>query len=185
VKAALAGLEKGGAMKALVVDLRSNHGGSFDDAVATAGLFLAKGAPIVTVAKRKEKPLTYTAKEDAIAPGLPLAVLVNGATSSGAEFVAAALGEGRHATLVGTRTFGKWSVQTLEELPNGYAMKYTVSLFRTPSGKGFDGVGLTPDVEVTMDEQEFEHEPANSSGADLLAMDSQLRTAATLLRGRP
>jgi carboxyl-terminal processing protease len=168
----------------LVVDLRQNPGGSFDSAVATAELLLPDNSGIVTLKKRGKDEEKYVAKSKGILTALPLAVLVSNGTSSGAEFVTGALQEGRHARVVGQHTMGKWSVQSLDDLPNGYAFKYTVSLFKTPSGRSFEGTGLAPDVEVSMDERELAR--ANvAKPADRLAVDVQLRTARELLVHKP
>jgi carboxyl-terminal processing protease len=170
------------APRALVVDLRENQGGSFEDAVAVAELMLPSGAPIVKVVKRGGKEEAFAAKGGGILASIPCAVLVNGETSSGAEFVAAALRESRHAQIVGTKTFGKWSVQTIEDLSNGYAIKYTVSQFRAPSGRSFEGSGLTPDVEVALDHKACENALRIEDAEKRLAADPQLRTATVLLK---
>jgi len=86
--------------------------------------------------------------------------------------------------VVGERTFGKWSLQTLDDLGNGYAAKYTISLLRTPSGETYDGVGVSPDVQVDLDHKTYlaaEHQPEL---ATRIATDSQLRTAATMVHAR-
>jgi carboxyl-terminal processing protease len=168
--------------RALVVDLRENQGGSFEDAVAAAELMLPAGAPIVKVVKRGGKEEAIAAKGSGILASLPCVVLVNGDTSSGAEFVAAALRESRKAQIVGTKTFGKWSVQTIEDLSNGYAIKYTVSQFRAPSGRSFEGTGLAPDVEVALDPQACERALLIGDTEKRLAADPQLRTAIALLK---
>jgi carboxyl-terminal processing protease len=168
--------------RALVVDLRENQGGSFEDAVAVAELMLPAGAPIVKVVKRGGWEEAFAAKGGGILASLPCTVLVNSETSSGAEFVAAALRESRHAQIVGTKTFGKWSVQTIEDLSNGYAIKYTVSQFRTPSGRSFEGTGLLPDVEVALDHKACESALLIDDTEKRLAADPQLRTAIALLR---
>lgn len=168
--------------KALVVDLRGNHGGSFEDAIAVAELLLPKGTGIVSTMKRGKKEEQIVSKGPGLLADVPTAVLVNGATSSGGEFVAAALQEGRKAKLVGARTFGKWSVQKIDDLSNGYALKYTVSLFRTPSGRSFEGQGLAPDVEVALDEKECGKAQALTDPAKRQDHDPQLRTAVGILR---
>lgn len=183
VRAALEELEQGGA-KALIVDLRHSPGGSFDKAVETAELLLPEGTPIVAVKKRGKAPETISAKGKPVLATVPLAVLVDAMTASGAEFLAAALQEGRQAKLVGTRTTGKWSVQALDDLPNGYAVKYTVGLFQTPSGKSYEGTGITPDIEVSMGEGVLGR--ANTMKVDeRLAVDVQLKTAKELLARAP
>jgi carboxyl-terminal processing protease len=112
---------------------------------------------------------------------LPLAVLVDHDTASSAELLAAAVQELRHATLVGARTHGKWSVQRLEDLPNGYAIKFTVGLFASPSGKSYDGTGVAPDIEVDAPSDAVQRALAENDPKARLADDVQLRTAVALL----
>ncbi len=175
--------------RAVVLDLRMNAGGLFDEAITSAGFFLKPGTPIVKVSKRGLPSETVVAKGERLVGDMPLVVLVNEDTASGAELLAAALAEGRGAQLVGTHTFGKWSVQKLDKLPNGYAMKYTTSLFTTPSGRSFGGVGVSPDVEVAFGGGGGDHTLdkllAQSDLAKRAAEDPQLRTAIGLLRPRP
>lgn len=172
-------------MRALVVDLRACPGGSFDRALETASALLPDGAPVVTL-KRKGKPEEkHFAKGGGLLLDVPVAVLVDGNTGSSAELVTAALQEDRRARVVGARTLGKWTVQSVEELPNGWAFKYTVSAFKTPNGRMFEGVGLTPDVEVAMDEKILARANAAPKPEERLAIDVQLRTAKELLAARP
>jgi carboxyl-terminal processing protease len=170
-------------VRAIVLDLRANPGGSFDDSVAAAGELVPAGATIASVNKRgKVEPIPP--KVGTPAPMLlevPLAVLVDHDTASSAELLAAAVQELRHATLVGARTHGKWSVQRLEDLPNGYAIKFTVGLFASPSGKSYDGTGLAPDIEVDAASDAVQRALAESDPKARLAEDVQLRTAVTLL----
>jgi carboxyl-terminal processing protease len=177
-------LVKGGA-RALVLDLRGNPGGGFEDALATAEALLPSGAAIVKVKKRDEAEQIYTVKSGATKLAqVPMAVLTNGETASGAELLTVALRDGRRAIVVGERTFGKWSLQTLDDLGNGYAAKYTISLLRTPAGETYDGVGVSPDVQVDLDHKTYlaaEHQPEL---ATRIATDSQLRTAATMVHAR-
>jgi carboxyl-terminal processing protease len=184
VKDALDDLARLGA-KSLVVDLRDSPGGSFDEAIASTDLMLPTGTPIATVKKRGVKDDTYVAKGTPILATIPLAVLVDHGTSSGAELMTAALQEGRHAFVVGARTYGKWSVQSIEDLDNGYAYKFTIGTFFTPSGKTYGGVGLEPDVEVSMDDKATSRALALSDPDKRLAADTVLRTAAAMLRPRP
>lgn len=154
--------------RALIVDLRDNEGGLLEKAIEAAKLLIPKGATITRLVSRggKEEPRVNT---DAPALGpLPTVVLVNSGTRSSAELVASALRDGLHAPLVGQKTFGKWSVQSLKALPNGYVMRYTVALFRAPDGQSFEGVGLTPDIQVE----------ATSKARDT---DAQLRAAMNTL----
>lgn len=184
VREALDDLAKKNA-QALVVDLRQNPGGSFERAVETAELLLPQGAGIVSLKRRGKEEEKHVAKTKGLLTNVPLAVIVSRSTGSGAEFVTGALREGRRARVVGQRTMGKWSVQSLDDLPNGYAYKYTVSLFRTPSGKTYEGVGLSPDVEVAMDDKDLARAKAVTSADDRLAIDVQLRTAKEIVLRRP
>jgi carboxyl-terminal processing protease len=179
VRASLEELEKGGA-RGLVVDLRHSPGGSFEKAVETAELLLPEGSPIVILKGRGKGEETRVSKGKPILGNVPMAVLVDNGTSSGAEFLAGALQENRHARLVGARTHGKWSVQSLDDLPNGYAYKYTVSLFLTPSRKSYEGTGITPDIELSMDDATFARANA-AKPEDRLAIDVQLKTAKQLI----
>jgi len=168
-------------IRALVVDVRECPGGSFDDAVAAASELLPAGATVATLKKRGATDVVKSRRAPVLT-GIPIAVLVNHDTSSGAELIAIALQEGVHALLVGEKTYGKWTVQTLADLPNGYAFKYTQALFQSPSGKSFEGTGLPPDVEVNMPMRAVDAAEAISDPVERLAADVQLRTAVTLLR---
>ncbi len=170
-------------VRAVALDLRGNMGGSFDEAVHSAELFLPSGTPIVTLERRDGKMETTASKGAPLAAlaSVPMVVLINHDTSSGAELVAGALSEQRHAKTVGTRTFGKWSVQSIDELGNGYAIKYTTALFHAPSGKSYDGVGIAPDIEVDADGAQIERAAQLTDPKARVAADIQLRTALSLL----
>jgi len=168
-------------VRGAVVDLRGCPGGSFDDAVAAASEMLPAGAVVANLKKRTTTEAVMS-KRAPVMTGVPLAVLVDHASSSSAELVAAALQEGDHAVLVGQRTYGKWTVQMIDDLPNGYAMKYTSGLFQSPSGRSFQGVGLPPDVEVDMADGAVEKVEAITDPGKRLEADTQLKTAVSLLR---
>lgn len=166
----------------LVLDLRQNPGGLFEEAVHTAELFVPAGSTIVSTKKRKEGSVKVLAKGGPILGDVPIVVLVDAKTASGGELIGAALRDLRHARMVGVRTMGKGSVQMIDDLPNGYAYKYTLSLIFTPSGQTFDGVGLTPDIEVAMDDVQRGKAMSAPTEDARLGMDVQLRTAAELVR---
>lgn len=132
--------------RGVVLDLRGDPGGLLDEAVQTAGAFL-DGGPIVSYQRREGPPHRLDA------PGhgdttMPLTVLVDGGTASAAEVVAAALQDRHRAVVVGSRTFGKGSVQEPTRLRNGSAFELTVGRYLTPTGRSLEGVGLDPDIEV-------------------------------------
>ncbi len=172
------------AAKGLVIDLRGNPGGGFDDAMASAEAFLPSGTVIARIQKQGEPEKVFTAKGATRLATVPVVVLVDGDTSSGGEIMAAALQQGRHAQVVGTKTFGKWSLQTVDDLPNGYAIKYTISVIRAADGKTYDGTGFSPDIQVDMDKKTASAVQREQDPSRRLALDTQLRTAALLLRPR-
>ena len=180
---ALAKAAKAGA-RGLIVDLRDDEGGLLEKALETAKLFLPKGKVVTRVLHRGNKEESITVEGDPVFGPVPTVVLINAHTRSSAELLAAALRDGLRAPLVGAKTAGKWSVQSLKELPNRYVMKYTVALFRAPDGRSFEGEGLAPDIEVTLDEQVCARAARMKSLDDRMALDTQLRAAANFLRLR-
>jgi carboxyl-terminal processing protease len=132
--------------KVVVLDLRGNPGGLIDEAIHTVDVFLANGR-IVSYSGAHTPSHTIRATESAL-PRMPLVLVVDRATASAAEIVAAALSENKRATVVGTRTFGKASIQAVVPLPGGGAVKLTVATYRTPNGLDIHGHGIRPDVPV-------------------------------------
>ena len=130
----------------VVLDLRGNPGGLLHEAVEVASVFLADG-PVVSYTRRDEPPRVLPALGDGDET-IPVAVLVDGGTASAAEIVAGALQDRRRGVVVGSRTFGKGSVQESQQLGDGAALELTVARFVTPEGRAIDGVGLEPDIEV-------------------------------------
>jgi carboxyl-terminal processing protease len=179
-----AALEKVMAQKprGVIVDLRSNEGGSFDRVVESAGLVLPKGKLVATLIRRGGAEEALRTSTEPLLFGVPVVALVNGSTASGAEILAGALKEEGGARIVGKKTYGKWNVQKIAELSNKYAVKYTVGLFKTPRGELLDGKGLEPDLEVDFDEAAAEKVMHLPDGAQRLKADPQLRAAAQLLR---
>jgi carboxyl-terminal processing protease len=150
IRAAISELEKQGA-RSFVLDLRDNPGGLLSEAVDVTSLFVESGV-VVQVEERDQEPVQSRASGDT-ATDAPLVVLINENSASASEIVAGALQDYDRATLVGQKSFGKGSVQTVEELPAsiGGAVKFTTAHYLTPKGRAIDGVGLTPDVVVDMD----------------------------------
>ncbi len=144
VKEALDQLRGAGA-KGIVLDLRGNPGGMLDEAVNVSQLFVPEG-PIVSVVDRDGQKDTRVSQSTGL--GMPLVVLVDGGSASASEIVAGAVQDRRVGTLVGTKTFGKGSVQTLINLRDGSGMRLTTAKYLTPSGRSIHGVGIDPDIVV-------------------------------------
>lgn len=132
-----------------VVDLRNNPGGSFDAAVAVADAFIDKGDITTVKARKSDSVKKIAATPGDLTKGLPIVALVNGGTAREAELVAAALQENHRAVLVGTKTFGESSIETLIPLNGNGAIRLTTARFTTPSGKAIQGKGLEPDLAVS------------------------------------
>lgn len=134
--------------KALVLDLRNNGGGLLDASVAISGMFL-KGGPVVETRGRTERANEkYDADPRQHITDMPMAVLINGGSASASEIVAGALSDRGRAKLIGEKSFGKGSVQTLFNLADGSGLYVTIARYFTPSGRVIDHVGLTPEIEV-------------------------------------
>jgi len=144
---------KSSTVRGLVLDLRYNGGGYLEGAVELSSLFLKEGI-VVTVERRDTDPEIYHVFGDATYPTLPMAVLINGGSASAAEIAAGAMQDHKRATIVGTTSFGKGTVQEIINLPNGAALRVTTARWLTPSGHDLGHMGITPDivVERTLDE---------------------------------
>ena len=152
LKKALTKLEKEAKSKKLngiLLDLRNNPGGLLDQAVGVSDLFLNKGVIVSVKGRDKEKKITEYAKpNNLVSETIPMVVLVNQASASASEIVAGALQDNKRAVIIGQKTFGKGSVQTLVELDDKSAIKYTIALYYTPSGRSIQAKGIEPDVAV-------------------------------------
>ncbi|WP_459941581.1 MULTISPECIES: S41 family peptidase [Deferrisoma] len=148
VAEALEGLRDDPSLYGLVLDLRNNPGGLLDQAVKVADLFLTGGTVVSTKGRDPEQEVVYTARDDGTEPKLPLVVLVNGGTASASEIVAGALQDHRRGLILGERTFGKGSVQTILPLSDGSGLRITTALYYTPSGRTIQARGIEPDVKV-------------------------------------
>jgi carboxyl-terminal processing protease len=132
----------------IVLDLRNNPGGLLDQAVAVSDAFLDKGEIVSTRGRRADDAQRYNARPGDIASGLPVAVLINGGSASASEIVAGALQDHHRAVLIGTRSFGKGSVQTIIPLAGHGAMRLTTARYYTPSGRSIQAKGIDPDIVV-------------------------------------
>jgi carboxyl-terminal processing protease len=135
-----------------VVDLRNNPGGLLDQAVSVSGTFMSRGEVVSTRGRTAEETQRFTAHSGDLIKGKPLVVLINGGSASASEIVAGALHDHKRATLIGTRSFGKGSVQTIIPLGTGNgALALTTARYFTPSGRSIQAKGITPDIEVLQD----------------------------------
>ena len=192
----------------LVLDLRNNPGGLLSEAIRVSDAFLEKGE-IVSTRGRGENDIQHAyARPGDISDGLPLVVLINSGSASASEIVAGALKDHRRAVVMGTRSFGKGSVQTITPMPGHGAMRLTTALYFTPSGVSIQAKGISPDIEVALarieklegglvreedlrgalDNQEGGAEPTADNTApaepkDPIEIDYQLARAVDLLRG--
>jgi carboxyl-terminal processing protease len=136
-------------LKGLVLDLRDNPGGVLDQAIQISDLFLEKGIIMTSKGRLKRHNRTYSAHRDDSKPHpYPIVVLINGGSASASEIVAGALQDQKRALIVGTTSFGKGSVQAIENLRDGYALKLTIARYYTPSGRSIQAKGVEPDIVV-------------------------------------
>jgi carboxyl-terminal processing protease len=192
----------------LVLDMRNNPGGLLSEAIRVSDAFLEKGE-IVSTRGRRENDIQHAyARPGDISDGLPLVVLINSGSASASEIVAGALKDHRRAVVMGTRSFGKGSVQTITPMPGHGAMRLTTARYFTPSGISIQAKGISPDIEVALariekleggpvreedlrgalDNQEGESETTANNSApgepeDPIEIDYQLARAVDLLRG--
>jgi carboxyl-terminal processing protease len=156
-------------LKGYVLDLRLNPGGLLDQAVAVSDAFLDRGE-IVSTRGRDPKDVTrFDSRAGDLADGKPVIVLTNGGSASASEIVAGALQDHKRAAVLGTKSFGKGSVQTIIPLGENGALRLTTALYYTPSGKSIQGIGITPDIKV---DQPL---PPELLGRDVTRGESELR----------
>ncbi len=135
-------------LKGIILDVRNNPGGLLDQAINVSDLFLDKGEIVSTRSRNEEDTVKYTAKPGDIAEGLPIVVIVNDGSASASEIVAGALQDHKRAVILGEKTFGKGSVQTVIPLDKYGAMRLTTARYYTPSGRSIQVKGIVPDILV-------------------------------------
>ena len=141
--------QAGDKLKGFVIDLRNNPGGLLDQAISVSDAFLEKGEIVSTRGRNAEETQRFNARAGDLSKGKPLIVLINGGSASASEIVAGALQDHRRATVIGTRSFGKGSVQTIIPLGSGNgALRLTTARYFTPSGRSIQAKGISPDIEV-------------------------------------
>jgi carboxyl-terminal processing protease len=142
----------GDKLRGYVIDLRNNPGGLLDQAISVSDAFLERGEIVSTRGRDPDETQRFNARPGDLTKGKPVIVLINGGSASASEIVAGALQDHRRATLLGTRSFGKGSVQTIIPLGSGNgALRLTTARYFTPSGRSIQAKGITPDIEVLQD----------------------------------
>lgn len=156
-------------LQGLVLDLRNNPGGVLSGAVGVSDAFLDEGMIVYTDGREQDSKLRYDATSGDILDGKPLVVLVNGGSASASEIVAGAMQDHGRGIIMGTKTFGKGSVQTIQDLPAGGAVKLTTSRYYTPDGRSIQALGIVPDIKTRQEslnrpqEGEEEFDPLSES----------------------
>ena len=144
-------------VKGFILDLRNNPGGLLDQAISVTDAFLNKGEIVSTRGRRSEDTQRYNARNGDLVDGKPVIILLNGGSASASEIVAGALQDHQRATILGTRSFGKGSVQTIIPLGSDGAIRLTTARYFTPSGRSIQATGIDPDIEVSQEIDE-EHQ---------------------------
>lgn len=171
-KSALDELQAEGPLQGLILDLRNNPGGLLPESIAIADALLDQGLIVYTEGRLPSANIEYQATSGDLLNGAPIAVIINGGSASASEIVAGALQDQGRATILGNRSFGKGSVQTLMPLGDGRAIKLTTANYFTPSGRSIHGEGIEPDSLVEPTEEGAENSP-----------DLQLKAAIDWLNG--
>ncbi len=146
---ALKNMEKDKSLKGLVLDMRNNPGGLLSQAIDVSELFLDSGIIVSTKGRKGSHDIEARAHKNSHPRAYPIIALVNGGSASAAEIVAGALQDNKRALILGSRTFGKGSVQTILPLSDGSGLRLTTARYYTPSGKSIQSSGITPDVEIS------------------------------------
>lgn len=205
---AISDLQKQAQLKGMVLDLRNNPGGVLNDAVGVSDAFINDGLIVYTEGRLDDSSHHYLATPGDSLNGAPLVVLINGGSASASEIVAGAVQDHKRGIIMGTKSFGKGSVQTIQELRNGSAVKLTTARYFTPKGRSIQAKGIEPDIQLstvklsekdekareTYSESDLEGSLSNpngdsdgnvkkSNGEELAQSDFQLYEALNLLKG--
>ena len=165
----------------LILDLRNNPGGVLGTAVGVSDLFLQEGKIVYTKGRTTNSQLEYFATPQDILDGLPLLIMINGGSASASEIVAGALQDNKRATIVGEKSYGKASVQTIQELNDGSALKLTTARYYTPSGRDIHTKGISPDILLKgNDDKDEENKVSLPEPYD---KDKQLFDAIAIIKG--
>ena len=167
-------LEKNKAIKSYILDLRNNPGGLLSQAIKISDYFLNNGEIVSTKSRRKSENKKWFAQKGDLTNGKTLIVLINYGSASASEIVAGALKDHKRAIVIGENSFGKGSVQSIIPLKNNGAIRLTIAKYYLPSGKSISEVGVSPDIEVTEEGDNFRIKTET---------DNQLNYAIKLLNG--
>lgn len=160
-------LKKNPATKGVILDLRNNPGGVLQSSVEVVDAFLDGGQVVYTQGRLDNSNISYNAEAGDVTGGLPLVVLINDGSASASEIVAGALQDHKRAVIMGTRSFGKGSVQSVIPISNDRAVKLTTALYYTPKGRSIQAQGIEPDVDVERVQVTGIQQGLNSTEADL------------------
>ncbi len=204
VKKALLSLKEKSNLRGIVLDLRNNPGGVLRSSIEVAELFLSGGKVVYTVGRLTDSSNEYFANSIDSSEGIPLVVLINGGSASASEIVAGALQDHSRAVIMGTRSFGKGSVQSILHISEGRAIKLTTAFYFTPKGRSIQVEGINPDIFIErakittftekgriseknlarhLVDKSKKTEKSETPKANLISTDNQLYEALTLLKG--
>ena len=162
-KQKLADLQKDQAIRGLILDLRNNPGGLLNQAISISDIFLKQGTIVSTRGRTEDQNMVFKAHDSSDDSRVPMVVLVNEGSASAAEIVAGALQDHKRGVIVGARTFGKGSVQTIIPLPDGAGLRMTTAKYYTPADRSIQALGISPDVEVPAQEAASSGDSQSSS----------------------
>ncbi|HEY9214996.1 MAG TPA: S41 family peptidase [Ancylobacter sp.] len=162
-------------LKGFIVDLRNNPGGLLDQAIEVSDTFLDRGEIVSTRGRNADETERRNARPGDLAEGKPVIVLVNGGSASASEIVAGALQDHKRATILGSLSFGKGSVQTVIPVSGNAAIKLTTARYYTPSGRSIQAKGISPDIELVQDVPKDVKEKAEAAGVETTRGEASLR----------
>ena len=160
---AISDLQKETRLKGMILDLRNNPGGVLNGAVGVSDAFIEEGMIVYTEGRIDDSSHRYLATPGDSLSGAPLVVLINGGSASASEIVAGALQDHKRGIILGTKSFGKGSVQTIQELRNGSAVKLTTARYFTPHGRSIQATGIEPDIKLSTVKLSSDDEKASAS----------------------
>ena len=156
-------MQKETRLKGMILDLRNNPGGVLNGAVGVSDAFIEEGMIVYTEGRIDDSSHRYLATPGDSLSGAPLVVLINGGSASASEIVAGALQDHKRGIILGTKSFGKGSVQTIQELRNGSAVKLTTARYFTPNGRSIQATGIEPDIKLSTVKLSSADEKASAS----------------------